>query len=241
MGLGTGTALVVYYRPVTAVRNHVGAVEDGLPAALSAIGRRVERGESVEAAFGAAVDAAPDPLSSVLAATVERQQTLGVDIETAFCGEHGTLSTLPSPRCRRAAVLLGAAADIGPPAGATIATMGDHLAELTEVERETRRRLSHVTGTLSNTAAFFGPLVGGATVAMAATMGDGGPIRSVATASLGPVIGWYCLVLAVVLTALSTGLHRGLDRALVGYRAGLALCSATVVYCAAVVATGLLV
>ncbi|WP_324663119.1 type II secretion system F family protein [Haloarcula sediminis] len=241
LGLGAGAGLVVYYRPVTGVRDHIEAVETGLPDALSAIGRRVERGESVEAAFDAAVEAAPEPLASVLAETVERQGRLGVDIETAFRGEHGTLSTLPSPRLRRAAVLLGAAADIGPPAGETIATMGDHLDELAEVERETRRQLSQVTGTLSNTAAVFGPLVGGATVAMSAAMGSGGPIESVSTASLGPVIGWYCLVLAVVLTALSTGLHRGLDRALVGYRAGLALCSATAVYCAAVVATGLLV
>lgn len=241
LGLGTGVALVVYYRPVAEVRDHIESVEDGLPAALSAIGRRVERGESVEAAFDAAVDAAPEPLSSVLAGTVERQGTLGVDIETAFCGEHGTLATLPSPRLRRAALLLGAAADIGPPAGETIATMGDHLGELAEIERETRRQLSQVTGTLSNTAALFGPLVGGATVAMSAAMGSGGPIKSVSTVSLGPVIGWYCLVLSVVLTALSTGLHSGLDRALVGYRAGLALCSATVVYCTAVVATGLLV
>jgi len=241
LGLGAGSALVVYYRPVTAVRAHVSAVEDGLPAALSAIGRRVERGESVEAAFDAAVDAAPEPLASVLAETVERQSTLGVDIETAFCGKHGTLSTLPSPRLRRAAVLLGAAADIGPPAGETIATMGDHLDELAAVERETRRQLSQVTGTLSNTAAIFGPLVGGATVAMSATMGSGGPIESVSAASLGPVVGWYCLVLAVVLTALSTGLHRGLDRALVGYRVGLALCSAATVYCTAVITTGALV
>jgi len=241
LGLGTGSALVVYFRPVTAVRDHVADVEDGLPAALSAIGRRVERGESVEAAFDAAVEAVPEPLASVLDDTVDRQETLGVDIETAFRGGHGTLSTLPSPRLRRAAVLLGAAADIGPPAGETIATMGDHLEELAEVERETRRQLAQVTGTLSNTAAFFGPLVGGATVAMSATMGGGGPIRSVSTAALGPVVGWYCLVLAVVLTALSTGLHRGLDRALVGYRAGLALCSATAVYCASTVATGLLV
>ncbi|WP_262175698.1 type II secretion system F family protein [Haloarcula laminariae] len=241
LGLGTGAALVVYYRPVAEVRTHIEAVEAGLPAALSAIGRRVERGESVEAAFDAAVEATSEPLAGVLTETVERQRRLGVDIETAFRGEHGTLSTLPSPRLRRAAVLLGAAADIGPPAGGTIATMGDHLDELAEVERETRRQLSQVTGTLSNTAAFFGPLVGGATVAMSAAMRSGGPIRSVSTASLGPVIGWYCLVLAVVLTALSTGLDRGLDRALSGYRAGLTLCLATTVYCVSAVATGFLV
>lgn len=241
LGLGTGSALIVYYRPVKAVRDHVGAVEDGLPAMLSAVGRRVDRGESVEAALSAAVDATPDPLASVLEATVERQARLGLGVEAAFCGPYGTLDTLPSPRLRRAAVLLGAAADIGPPAGETITTMGDHLDELAEVERQTRRRLTQVTGTLSNTAALFGPLVGGATVALSATMGSGGPIESVSTAALGPVVGWYCLVLAAVLTALSTGLHRGLDRALVGYKVGLALCGATATFLTSVVATGLLV
>lgn len=241
LGLGVGTGLVVHYQPVKQVRDHVEAVEDGLPDALAAVGRRVERGESVEAALEAAVDATAEPLSGVLSAALDRQQTLGRDVESAFLGEHGALRTLPSPRVHRAAVLLGAAADIGPPAGETVATMGEHLEELAAVERETRRDLAQVTGTLSNTAALFGPLVGGATVALSATMRSGGPIESVSTAALGPVVGWYCLVLAVVLTALSTGLHRGLDRALVGYRAGLALCSATATYCAAFVGTGLLV
>ena len=241
LGIGTGTTLVMYYRPVKQVRDHVSAVEDELPAALSAVGRRVERGESVEVALEAATDATSDPLSSVLAETVERQRALGVDMQSAFDGEYGTLSTLPSPRLRRTAVLLGAAADIGPPAGETITTMGDHLAELAAVERETRRKLTQVTGTLSNTAALFGPLVGGSTVALSATMESGGPITSVSTAALGPVIGWYCLVLAVVLTALSTGLHSGMDRALVGYRAGVALWAATAVYFTAVIATGLVV
>ena len=241
LGTGAGTGLLVHYRPVAQVRDHVEAVENGLPDALAFVGRRVERGESVEAALIAAVEATPDPLASVLEATVQRQRTLGVDIESAFLGEHGTLATLPSPRLRRAAVLLGAAAAIGPPAGESITTMGEHLEDLADVDRALRRELSQVTGTLSNTAALFGPLVGGATVALSATMGGGGPIESVSTAALGPVVGWYCLVLAAVLTALSTGLHRGLDRALVGYRVGLALCAATGTYLTAVVATGLLV
>jgi hypothetical protein len=241
LGGGTGAALVVYYRPVKQVREYIDSVEEGLPEALAAVGRRVDRGESVETALEATVEETPGPLASVLAETVERQRTLGTDVESAFRGKYGSLDTLPSPRLRRAAVLLGAAADIGPPAGETITTMGDHLSELAEVERATRRDLAQVTGTLSNTAALFGPLVGGATVAMSATMGSTGPIESVSPAALGPVVGWYCLVLAAVLTALSTGLHSGLDRARVGYRVGVAVCAATATYFAAVVGTGLLV
>ena len=241
LGEGAGAALVRYYRPIKQVREHIDAVEDGLPEALSTVGRRVERGQSVEAALATAVETTPGPLASVLSETVERQRTLSTDIESAFRGEYGSLSMLPSPRLRQAAVLLGAAADIGPPAGETIATMGRHLTELSKVERGMQRDLAQVTGTLSNTAALFGPLVGGATVAMSATMGTTGPIEAVSTAALGSVVGWYCLVLAVVLTALSTGLHSGLDRARVGYRVGLALCAATATYFAAVVATGLLV
>jgi len=234
--------LIVRYRPVTAVRDRVDAVEEGLPDLLAAVGRRVDHGQSVEAALGEAVGVTPDPLSSVLDATLDRQRTLGVGIEAAFRGEHGTTETVPSPRLGRAATVLGAAAEIGPPAGETITTMGEHLDALAAVERETRRDLSQITGTLSNTAALFGPLVGGATVALAGTMdGGSGPLGTVSTAAVGPVVGWYCLVLAAVLTALSTGLHRGLDRALVGYRVGVALCSATATYFTAVVATRILV
>ncbi|WP_135302165.1 type II secretion system F family protein [Haloarcula amylovorans] len=241
LGAGTGTALVVHYRPVRQVREHVTAVEEALPDALSAIGRRVDRGLSVEAALAETAEVTAGPLSTLLDTTIARQQRLGCSIESAFRGDHGTLDELPSPRLRRTATLLDAAAAIGPPAGDSIATMGDHLDELAAVERETRRDLAQITRTLSNTAALFGPLVGGATVALAESMQSGGPIEAVSASLLGPVVGWYCLVLAVVLTALSTGLHRGLDRSLVGYRIGLALCSATTVYLVAVVATRLLV
>ncbi|MEF8827886.1 MAG: type II secretion system protein, partial [Haloarcula sp.] len=76
---------------------------------------------------------------------------------------------------------------------------------------------------------------------LAGSLGGGEQFSTVSSALLGPVVGWYVLVLAVLLTALSTGLHRGLDRALVGYRAGLALLSAAATFLVAVVATGLLV
>ncbi|WP_407066988.1 type II secretion system F family protein [Haloarcula brevis] len=241
LGAGVGSALVVHYRPVAEVRDRVTAVEAGLPEALSAVGRRLDRGHSVEAALVETADETPEPTSSVVDAAVARQRQLGVDIEGAFLGPGGALAEVPSQRARRVAVLLDAAATIGPPAGEAVTTMGEHVAALRTIERETRRDLAQITETLSNTAALFGPLVGGATVALAGSMGGGERFAAVPTALLGPVVGWYVLALAVLLTALSTGLHRGLDRALVAYRAGLALLSATVTFLVAVVATGLVV
>ncbi len=226
---------------VAEVRARVTDIEAGLPDALSAVGRRLGRGQSVEAALVEAVDETPEPTSAVIEAAVARQERLGTSVEGAFLGPGGALADVPSHRARRVATLLDTAATIGPPAGPSVATMGEHLDALRTIERETRRDLSQITETLSNTAALFGPLIGGATVALAGSMGGGEQFSTISSALLGPVVGWYVLVLAVLLTALSTGLHRGLDRALVGYRTGLALLSATATFLVAVVATGLLV
>lgn len=241
LGAGVGSALVSYYRPVAEVRDRVTDIEAGLPDALSAVGRRLDRGQSVEAALVEAVDEVPEPTSAVIEAAAARQEHLGTSVWGAFLGPGGALADVPSHRARRVATLLDTAATIGPPAGASVTTMGEHLDALRDIERETRRDLSQITETLSNTAALFGPLIGGATVALAGSMGGGEQFATVPGALLGPVVGWYVLVLAVLLTALSTGLHRGLDRALVGYRTGLALLSATATYLVAIVATGLLV
>ena len=169
-----------------------------------------------------------------------RQSQLRIGVEAAFDGEYGALETVPSERARGAARLLGAATREGPPAGRALVETADHLDDLRRVEREARRDLAQVTSTLGNTAAFFGPLVGGATVALADSVGTTGALEGSApeTAALGPAIGVYVLLLAVVLTALSTGLSRGLDRATVGYRTGAALLAATVTYLVAFRATG---
>jgi len=99
-----------------------------------------------------------------------------------------------------------------------------------------------VTGTLGTTAAAFGPLIAGTTVALADAMGgrtlgtaaSGGGTNAAASAlptpGLGLAIGAYVLLLSAALTALATGLERGFDRAVVGYRVGQALCAATAVF-----------
>lgn len=241
-GVGIGSALVVRYRPTRQVRESVRAVEEGLSDALGLLGRRVERGESVESALPGVAEEIPGPTGDVLAEAARRQRLLGVGVEAAFLGPDGALATVPSRRARSGATLLALAANEGRPAGEALISMGGHLQELAAVEAEARRSVEQVTRTLSNTAAVFGPLVGGATVALAGAMGSAGPLTGAGTTSgLGLAVGVYVLVLAVLLTALSTGLSRGFDAGLVGYRAGLALMAATVTYLAAFAGAGLTV
>lgn len=243
VGCGLGAALVAHYRPVKAVRDHVSAVEDGLTDALYHVGRRVENGEAVERAIESTATEVAGPTGDVFAAAARRQKQCKASVREAFLGRHGALDTVPSVRARSTATLLALAAREGRPAGSAIVTMADHLEDLSQVEQEARNRIGQVTSTLANTAAVFGPMVAGATVALAdgmQTTGQFGAGGGPGTPGLGLAVGVYALVLAGLLTALSTGLARGLDRALVGYRVGWALLTATATYLATVHAAGLL-
>jgi hypothetical protein len=243
-GGGCGSLLVVRFRPVKAVRDHIRAVEAGLADALYHVGRRVENGTAVESAITSAAEEVPDATGAVFADAARRQRQLKVGVREAFLGRHGALTDVPSTRARSTATLLALAAREGQPAGSAIVTMADHLEELAAVERDARHEIRRVTRTLANTAAVFGPLVAGATVALADGMNPSGELAATAgpgTAGLGTAVGWYVLLLAVLLTVLSTGLSHGLDRALVGYRVGWALLAATATYLAAFVAAGLLI
>ncbi len=80
LGAGVGSALVSYYRPVAEVRGRITDIEAGLPNALSAVGRRLDRGQSVEAALVEAVDETPKPTSAVIKAAAARQEHLGTSV-----------------------------------------------------------------------------------------------------------------------------------------------------------------
>lgn len=249
LGVGPGVALVVHCRPYVAVYEDVRAVERELTDALSLVGRRVAAGRSVERALAAAASELDGATGDVLAAGTRRQRRLDVGVETAFLGARGALQTVPSPQVRGSVSLLAIAAREGEPAGGAVLAVADHLDDLRAVERDARESVRTVVETLGSTGALFGPLVGGATVALAGHVtGDGlalagGPGASeaapvgataagpaVSLSWLGLAVGWYVLVLAAVLTTLAVGLERGLDRHLVGYRIGRALVLATGAY-----------
>ena len=244
-GAGVGAVLVVQFRPAMDVRDHARAVEDGLPDALSLVGRRVRDGTSVEAAVAAVGEELSGETAELFAAAAGVQRRLGVALDEAFLGEFGALSSVPSPRARAAAGLLSVAAVEGRPAGETVVALADQLRDLKRAEEAGRRELAAVSGTLANTAAVFGPLVGGATVALAARMArvEAGPGvgEAFSTPGLGTVLGGYVFVMAATLTALATGLESGLDRTRLGYRVGVALVLAGATFLAGVVAADVLV
>jgi len=232
VGGATGGALLVWYRPVLSVRAHARAVEAGLTDAAHLVGARVRDGESVERAVAAAAEEVPAETGEMLAEAGAVAERLRVDVREAFLGEHGALATVPSPRARSVATLIALAGREGRPAGRALVAMAEHLDDLATVERAAERELSRVTGTLRSTALLFGPLVAGATVAMAGGVGTGGAFGGdpIPTPQLGLAVGAYVLVLSAILAGLAAALSAGLDRALIGYRVGRALCVATVAY-----------
>jgi hypothetical protein len=255
LGAGVGAALAVHYRPMAAVRRSVTETEAGLADATAVVGRRVGAGESVESAIGSAAAATTGRTSDLFESASGIQRRLRVGVHHAFLGEYGALRHLPSRRARATASLLAVAAEEGGPAGDTLTRLADHLTELRRVESEARRELAAITGTLSHTAALFGPLVGGATVAMATQMaasdatsaesaslaGSAAPgAATLSPPTLGTAVGLYVLALAAILTTVATGLDRGLDRTLVGYRVGLALLAATATYLVAFLGASML-
>jgi hypothetical protein len=241
VGLGVGVALSVAYRPHIAVHEEVRDIEAGLTDALSLVGRRVSNGRSVESAVVDTAEELSGAIGTVFADAATTQRRLQVDVERAFLGDHGALSTVPSQRVRESITFLNTAATHGQPAGSAILALADHIDELQRVEREATHSLQTVCGALRSTGTLFGPLVAGATVALAEGMtGTGASAVPVGGSIpwLGFVVGWYVLVLGTVLPTLATGLVRGLDRALVGVRIGRALVSGTVVYLLAYVLVG---
>lgn len=241
VGVGVGTTLVVRYGPAATIRERVRRLERALPDALALVGQRVADGDSVERAIEGVGSTITGPAGAVFSAAAQRQRTLGVGVERAFRGANGPLVHTPSARAVGVARLLAVAASEGRPAGRVLVGEAERLETLQGHERRARREVRRVTDSLRHTAAVFGPLVGGATVALSGRVAAFEGAAAFGPATLGPIVGRYVLALAVLLPTLATAVERGLDRTLVGYRIGLACLTATTSFLAGAVAVGFVV
>ncbi len=179
LGVGAGGGLLVVSRPRRRVLSDIRDVERGLPDAMTVIGGDVAEGVAVERAVADAGERLEGETGAILAHAARRSRTLRVSVREAFVGRGGPAKALPSPRVQGAVALLSVAAREGEPAGDVILDLADQLERLRELERESRRQLATVTGTLTNTAAVFAPLVGGATVALATGIDAAGAVGGV--------------------------------------------------------------
>jgi len=184
IGIGSGTALFVSVRHRRAVLSNVRAVERTLPDAMTVIGGDVAEGVAVETAIANAGERLDGATGELFELAGRRSDTLRVSVREAFLGRGGPAVPVPSPRVRGAVALLSVAAREGRPAGDVLLELADQLEDLRELESDARRQLATVTGTLTNTAAVFAPLVGGATVALATGIDavDAGGLGAGATA-----------------------------------------------------------
>lgn len=241
VGFGGGVTLWLRYRPVVAVYGEIRAAERDLGDALTLAGRRVAGGQPVETAVAETADELDGPLGEAFGACARRQRQLHVGVRQAFLGPYGALARLPSPRVRGSVALLALAAREGRPAGEALLALADHVEQLRRIRQEAHHDLAYVCRTLSSTAMLFGPLVAGATVALADGIAGETFGEEVALGWLGGPVGGYVLVLAVVLTGLSTALRRGFDGPLLGHRIGRALVCATGTYLTAYLLVGVVV
>ncbi|SEH37647.1 Flp pilus assembly protein TadB [Halopenitus malekzadehii] len=186
IGLGSGVGIGLFALPRRRVLSRIRSIETALPDALSSIGGAVADGVAVERAVRHVGETMDGPAGAAFAAAGRRSRTLRVDVESALVGEEGPFADVPSPRVQGAVALLSIAAREGQPTGDVVIEHADQLEELRSLERDATRQLQTVTRTLSNTATVFGPLVGGATVALAAGM-DGGAIAG--SGGLDPAMG----------------------------------------------------
>ena len=245
VGIGLGAAGYVHYRPIAAVRKQTRDIEAHLVDALYIVGRQVDENEAVESAIELAGRRVPGETGKMFQRAADVQRQLHVTVEEAFFGEHGALNNVPSPRAHGTASLLAIAADEGQPAGRAVVEMANHLDDLQDVERQTQRELSQVTGTLRNTALVFGPLVAGSTIGLADIMLNEGisffDMGSLPTEALGLIVGIYVILLGVILTSLSIALRYGLDRSLVGFEVGKTLLVGVPIYIGSVGMIGLVI
>mgnify|MGYP007072972415 FL=1 len=184
VGVGAGVALFVAVRHRRAVLSNVRAVERTLPDAMTVIGGDVAEGVAVETAIANAGERLDGATGELFELAGHRSDTLRVGVREAFLGRGGPAVPVPSPRVRGAVALLAVAAREGRPAGDVLLELADQLEDLRELESDARRQLATVTGTLTNTAAVFAPLVGGATIALATGIDavDAGGLGAGATA-----------------------------------------------------------
>lgn len=149
------------------LRTRVHAVEGDFPDALYLVGRAISEGGAIESALARAATSVPGETGDLLDETIGIQCHLRVGAVKSFHDKYGIFKSTSDPRVAGVTTFLSLVASKSRSADRAIISMTDQPSVLTQLDTKVHRELASVAEALSNMAAVFGPLVTGATAALA--------------------------------------------------------------------------
>lgn len=257
------------YTPYKNIRDEIKEIESQFADALFVLGRRITEGRSPEWAFMQTAQTMKGSLIGETFEDVARNLSIlrTTLIGAIFDKEYGAFRNIYSERVHTTMHLFTKSVyKSHTAAGIAIVKLADHLKELQEVEENIKRSLYDVTSTMRSTAILFAPLIGGITLALSEVIqkileniaheasklpddiGMGAIMEDVGSGmeqSISPdvfmfSIGFYMIILVVILVRFAGGIEYGEDKAQFMYDLGSVLPVSILVFTLSVVVSRIL-
>ncbi|MCD4844331.1 MAG: hypothetical protein K8R25_07595 [Methanosarcinales archaeon] len=257
------------YTPYKNIRDEIKEIERQFADALFVLGRRISEGRSPEWAFMQTASTMKGSLIGETFEDVARNLSIlrTTLIGAIFDKEYGAFRNIYSERVHTTMHLFTKSVyKSHTAAGIAIVKLADHLKELQEVEENIKRSLYDVTSTMRSTAILFAPLIGGITLALSEVIqkilgniaheasklpddiGMGAIMEDVGSGmeqSIPPdvfmfSIGFYMIILVVILVRFAGGIEYGEDKAQFMYDLGSMLPVSILVFTLSVVVSRVL-
>ena len=257
------------YTPYKNIRDEIKEIESQFADALFVLGRRITEGRSPEWAFMQTAQTMKGSLIGETFEDVARNLSIlrTTLIGAIFDKEYGAFRNIYSERVHTTMHLFTKSVyKSHTAAGIAIVKLADHLKELQEVEENIKRSLYDVTSTMRSTAILFAPLIGGITLALSEVIqkileniaheasklpddiGMGAIMEDVGSGmeqSISPdvfmfSIGFYMIILVVILVRFAGGIEYGEDKAQFMYDLGSVLPVSILVFSLSVVVSRIL-
>ena len=237
------------YTPYKSIRDDIKEIEKQFADALFVLGRRISDGRSPEWAFmQTAQTMKGTPIGDAFQDVANNLSLLRTTLVGAiFDSEYGAFRNIYSERVHTTMRLFTESVyKSHQAAGVAIVKLADHLKELQEVEENIKGSLYDVTSTMKSTATIFAPLIAGVTLALseviqkilqnisheASRLPEGMGVSSIMSdvgggmeQSIPPnvfilAVGFYMIVLVIILVRFAGGIEYGGDKAQFMYDLG---------------------
>lgn len=237
------------YAPYKSIRDDIKEIERQFADALFVLGRRISEGRSPEWAFMQTAQTMKGTgIGKAFQDVAQNISFLRTTLKGAiFDQEYGAFKNIYSERVHTTMRLFTESVyKSHEAAGVAIVKLADHLKELQEVEDNIKSSLYDVTSTMKTTATIFAPLIAGVTLALSeviqkilqdishemsrlpdeisisSIMSDvgGGMEQSISPDVFILAVGFYIIILVIIMVRFAGGIEYGGDKAQFMYELG---------------------